>query len=230
MRTGTTSPPSGGSFSPVAPFVQPEPPKARRQPAVLALGIALIGASAVGFVFWNHQSSTKTPVLVVARDVPYGQQLTAADLKISDVALGPGVAAIGSGSMSKALAEVATTDLHAGALLTPADISTAPPLPPGTDLISFSVKTDAMPTGLTTGRTVLLVANKVFKSSLSDPGSSAKAPAADSYPVDPPTYKVTVVAISGTKLSVAIPAADAVVAQELGADGRFGIVLLPAGS
>ena len=61
----------------------------RRRPAMVALGVALIGAGILGgaalFQHVNHQ----VPVLVVSTAVPAGTVVTAADLTTVTVAAGP---------------------------------------------------------------------------------------------------------------------------------------------
>jgi hypothetical protein len=237
MRTGTAAPPSGGGFSPSAPFVQPGPPKARRQPALVALGVALIGLSAAGFVFWNHQQQTqsdpKSSVLVLTRDVPTGQKLVGADLATVQMTVPVGVKAISSSSASIVLQDVATTQLHAGAVLTQGDIGATPPIPPGTDVIAVTLKPDVTPAGLAPGRNVLLVANRTWPLAIISTGNTGdvKLPPDSLWPANPPTYKATVVSILGNKVTFSVQPGDAVVVSEFANDpGRLGIILLPSGS
>jgi Flp pilus assembly protein CpaB len=233
MRTGTASPPTGGGFSPSAPFVQPGAPKARRQPALLALGVALIGVSAAGFVFWNAKADHKTSVLVLARDVPYGQRLVAADLKAVQMAVPDGVKAIDAGSENITLNEVATTNLHTGSVLTAADLGVSPPIPAGNSLVAATFDPSILPAGLAPGRSVTLVANGVAQ----DPNSKSTTPqvlAKDTIGIMVAggearqiTFKATVVAINDkNKITLAVPQDQATVIEELAFEGRFGLVLL----
>ncbi|NUR25998.1 MAG: SAF domain-containing protein [Catenulispora sp.] len=236
MRTGTATPPTGGNFTPT-PFVQPDPPRARRQPAVLALGVALMGASAVGFVFWNHQSAAKTSVLMVAKDVPYGTRLTAADLTTVDVALTTtGVRYVAASQESTVLTMSATTQLHAGALLNPADVSTAPPTPPGTSLVVVGFKNGLMPSGLTPGKKLLLVANGVIgdangKYTVVSDSAGAHVLSGSK----PATFKVTVVSVAqtaadaGGKVTFAVEPGDAADIELFADEQRLGVVVPPSG-
>jgi hypothetical protein len=233
MRTGTAAPPTGGNFSPVAPFVQPGAPKARRQPALLALGVALIGVSAAGFVYWNQKVDTRSSVLVVARDVPYGQKLTADDLRVAQMTLGDGVKAIGASSESTVLSESATTQLHAGSLLSPADVSTAPGTPPGTSILVANLKPDLIPPGLTPGRQVVLVGNNVVIDPNSKVIQSQPLPAAGLAAETGGkvvTFKATVVSLTGTKATFAISPTDAPMAELFADEGRIGVVVPPSDS
>ena len=234
MRTGTASPPTGGGFSPSAPFVQPGAPKARRQPALLALGVALIGVSAAGFVFWNAKADHKSPVLVLARDVPYGQRLVADDLKSVQMSVPDGVKAIDAGSENIALNEVATTNLHAGSVLTAADLGVSPPIPAGDSLVAATFDPTILPAGLAPGRAVTLVANGVVQDPTSKSTGTPQLLPKDVAGVmiasgqgKQITYKATVVAISDkNKITLAVAQDQAPAIEELAFEGRFGLVLL----
>jgi hypothetical protein len=233
MRTGPTSAPPAGGYSPAAPFVQPPAPRGRRQPALIALGVCLIGISATGFVFWSQQSAAKSSVLVLTKDVAYGDKITPDDVRAVDISLADGVRAISAASLPVVTQEVATTQLHAGSILTVADIGLTPPIPPGTDLVGITLKADDTPIGLAPGRTVMLIADKVWKVSAaaaSDP-AAAKAPPDWIMPTDPPTWKATIVSVQTNKITVAVQQADAVIVQEYAHQGGvLGVTLLPAGS
>jgi len=234
MRTGTAPPPTGGSYSPVAPFIQPGAPKARRQPALLALGIALIGVSAAGFVYWNQQVGAKSSVLVLARDVPYGQKLTAADLRTVQMTVPDGVNAVGSSSQDIVLTEVATTQLHAGSVLTAADVGHAPPIPAGNSVVAVKLKADTLPVGLAPGRTVTLIANGVVLDVNAKSGTpvirdnvGADVAAGTAKQI---TFTATIVSIVDTKVTLAVPQEQAPVIEEFADEGRIGVVLLQSGS
>lgn len=241
MRTGTATPPTGGNFTPT-PFVQPDPPRARRQPAVLALGVALIGASAVGFVFWNHQSAAKTSVLMVAKDVPYGQRLTADDLTTVQVALNTtGVRYVSSSQEATVLTMSSTTQLHAGALLNPADVSTAPSTPAGTSLVVVDLKNILMPSGITPGEQLVLVANGIIgdttgKYTVTQDSAGAHVMSGSK----PATFKVTVVSVSTAgsgsgssssagKVTFAVAPADAANIELFADEQRLGVIVPPSG-
>jgi hypothetical protein len=239
MRTGTATPPTGGNFTPT-PFVQPDPPRARRQPAVLALGVALIGASAVGFVFWNHQSAAKTSVLMLAKDVPYGQRLSTADLTTVQVALNTtGVRYVSSSQESTVLTMSATTQLHAGALLNPADVSTTPPTPPGAALVVVDFKDKALPSGITPGTKLLLVANGIIGDKTGKFTIDKDSAGADMMSgAKPATFAVTVVSVAASsssssspsgKVTFAVTPADAPTIELFADEQRLGLIVPPSG-
>jgi hypothetical protein len=236
MRTGTATPPTGGNFTPT-PFVQPDPPRARRQPAVLALGVALMGASAVGFVFWNHQSAAKSSVLMLAKDVPYGTRLTAADLATVQVALNTtGVRYVSSDQEPTVLTMSSTTQLHAGALLNPADVSTVPPTPPGASLVVVDLKDILMPSGIAPGKKLVLVANGVIgdasgKYTVVTDSAGARVLSGSKTA----TFKVTVVSLSQSsagsagKVTFAVDPAEAANIELFADEQRLGVIVPPSG-
>jgi len=234
MRTGSTSSPPSGGYSPAAPFVQPPAPKGRRQPALIALGICLIGISATGFVFWSHQAAAKSPVLVLTKDVGYGQKVTADDLTTADITLANGINAVGADQLPLVVEKVATGQLHAGSILTAADVASAPPIPAGTDLVGLTLKPDDLPDGLTPGRKVQLVAFKGWKIPAGTKFADlSKIPQPPDWmvPADPATWSATVVSVDKLRITVAVAPADAVMVQEYAHNaGALGVILLPAGS
>ena len=70
------------------------PPRPRRRPGLLALGVALVAVGALAAAWLVSTSSSRVAVLVAARDVPYGAVLTDADLSSVEVAGTSGVAVI----------------------------------------------------------------------------------------------------------------------------------------
>ena len=52
------------------------PPRTRRRPAFVALGIALVAAGALVAVWLVNTAGQRVPVLVAARDIPFGTTLT----------------------------------------------------------------------------------------------------------------------------------------------------------
>jgi hypothetical protein len=230
MRTGTAPPPPAGGFSPSAPFVQPAAPKPRRQPALFALGLALIGVSAAGFVMWNHNASAKTSVLVLARDVPYGQKLTVDDLRTVDMTVPDGVRAVNAAEEPAVLSLIATTALHAGSVLAPGDVGAQPAIPPGSSLISQNFDGNLLPAGLAAGRQIILVLNgqatdPVKTGTISTLGRDQIGLATYLGLAHQVTFKATVVTIDKTKLTLAVPADQASVIEELASEGRLGMVL-----
>ena len=111
---------------PVAPRVAA--PKGRRRPLMLALGLALVAVGALTSVWLVSSASQRVAVLVLARDVPYGSPITAADLTTTDVSVDPNVATIPASELDTVVGSVAATSLSAGSLLSRPQFTAAAPL------------------------------------------------------------------------------------------------------
>src|SRR4051795_13582812 len=94
-RPSRTSAPSrsagvnGLSRAPVLP-----PPRRRRRPALLALALTMVVLGALGAAYLATSLGETSPVIAVAREVPWGQQLTAADLVEARVSADPALTPI----------------------------------------------------------------------------------------------------------------------------------------
>lgn len=128
-----------------------------RVAAVVALLVVLVTVAAVGLVtpaggWWGE------PVLVVARPVPVGQLITAADVRVERLRLPRGVARVPAGTVEQVVGRPAAVPLAAGMLLAPEHVG-AVQLPVGQALTAVAVP--APPSGLTPGcRVRVLVADR----------------------------------------------------------------------
>src|SRR5437899_6286192 len=101
---------------PVAPRIAP--PKGRRRPGLLALGIALIAVGALAAVWLVNSAGGRRPVMVVVHDVPYGSVISEDDLGTTAVSVDSTVRTIPASDASHVVGSVAGTDPPHGALLT----------------------------------------------------------------------------------------------------------------
>ncbi|MEU5436432.1 SAF domain-containing protein [Streptomyces sp. NPDC020719] len=129
---------------------QPGPPSVRwqarrRRPGVLALAAALIAAGAVGNYWYWTQNGERTPVLVVARDVPAGTVIRDADLTEASVALDPALKAIRTGQRSQVVGKRAAVELMPGALLSPRQITSRTLVRADEQLVGLNLKPGQMP-------------------------------------------------------------------------------------
>ncbi|MEE1824488.1 SAF domain-containing protein [Streptomyces sp. BE20] len=130
----------------------------RRRPAVLAMAVALIAAGGLGGAVLYNSTGQRVAVLALARDVQWGQTLTAADLVVVRIAGDPALTPLAAADRDKAVGMRATTDLHRGGLLTKRDLAQTLVLGPGQLLVGVSVKRTQLPaTRLQPGMPVLVV-------------------------------------------------------------------------
>src|SRR5215211_4901335 len=65
------------------------PPRRRRRPALLTLAVAMVVLGALGAAYLATSLGQTSPVIAVAREVPWGQAVTAADLVEARVSVDP---------------------------------------------------------------------------------------------------------------------------------------------
>lgn len=164
----------------------------------------------------------RTDVLVVARDVPYGQILVAGDLTLTAVAVDTLVDTVPADQLDVVLGQVAAADLHAGSLLTPAQVTADTPPGQGEVLVPLPVLPERLPAGGVQAGDRLLVVD-------------APSVGSDPLPTAPATFEVTVVRIGEPDLNglsvldVAADEDDGPGLATRAASGRFALVLLNAG-
>lgn len=134
--TGTPSPTTGGATArpdttPGRPDVPPgrsdalplAPPRTLRSrlPQALLAGLLIVGGGLAGLLLFNRYNQ-RTPAVVVVAPVAHGTPLAREDLAVTNVAVDPAVATVGS--ISDVVGRFAVADLTPGELLSPADVAT----------------------------------------------------------------------------------------------------------
>ena len=90
-------------------------------PQALLAALLIIGGGLGGLLLFNRYNQ-RTPAVVVIQPVGHGELIAREDLAITEVALDPGVAIIGS--ISDAAERYAAHDLQPGELVSSADLAT----------------------------------------------------------------------------------------------------------
>jgi hypothetical protein len=144
---------NGHHWAPALP-----PPRHRRRPALLALAVVMVVLGALGAAYLATSIGQTSPVIAVARPVPWGQTITAADLAEARVPADPALAPIPYADRDQVIGMVAATELRPGSLLT-RDAVTEQLVPgPGEQLVGVGVPATQLPaTPLRPGQDVLLV-------------------------------------------------------------------------
>jgi SAF domain len=203
---------------PTAPRVPS--PRARRRPGLLALGVALVAAGALTVAWLVTSAAQRVPVLVVARDVPYGTTLTAADLAVADVSVDPTVHTVPAAARDEVLGQVAAGHLAAGTLLGPDLLASAAPPGPGEVLVALALPAARIPAGSLQPSDRVLVVDT--------------PPADADPPTSPPgSIAATVVRLAGpdidglTVVDVTVAAPDGPTLAARSATGRIAVVVQP---
>lgn len=214
----TPTPPRPTHPSPPALAV----PQGRRRPGLLALGIALTALGALVAAWLVTGASDRTSVLVLTRDVAYGETITQADLSVTDVAVDPTVTTVPATDAANLVGLVATANLTAGTLLNPGHLTAQTPPGDGQVLVPLALAANRLPVGgLHPGDTLLVVATP-------QPGQGTAATA-------PETTQVTVVRVGAADLNgmsvidVVVDAAAGPALAGLSASGEIAVVLQPVG-
>lgn len=114
-----------------------------KRPGMAVIGIVLIvGLAALGAYLYTT-AGHKTPVVVVARDVPAGHRVERADLTTVNVA--GGITAIGGSHLDSVIGEVATVELLPGTPLQRSMVTSASPLPAGSSMVGVELKPGQLP-------------------------------------------------------------------------------------
>ncbi|MFE0462793.1 SAF domain-containing protein [Kitasatospora sp. NPDC058965] len=213
---GTPSGPAAagrGEAHPVAPSRSLR--ARRRRPGMVAMAIALIAAGGLGGAVLYNSTGQRIAVLALARDVPYGQAITANDLVVARISGDPALAPVSAADLNKAVGLRATTDLHRGALLLASDVTGAVVVQPGMQEVGLPVHSSQLPAaGLQVGQHIVIVQigdqSAVASSATMNAVVAQLGKGGDSQVID-----------------VAVPQADATKLAGWAAAGKFQIILAP---
>ena len=118
----------------------------------------MVVLGALGAAYLATSLGQSSPVIAVARQVPWGQAITAADLVEARVSADPALHPIPYADRAHVIGMVAVTTLTPGSLLTRAALTDQPLPAPGQQLVGVGVSAAQAPaTGLRPGQHVLLV-------------------------------------------------------------------------
>lgn len=183
-------------------------------------GVGAVLASAVGFTVIAAQLGGRAEVLVLAKDVPAGQVLTAKDLRVVQVAAEAGVVPVEQ--RGSVLGRRARVPLVAGSLLSMRQVGQWADYPPaGWSQVSLAVETGSAPPDLMEGERVAVL-----------PGPST-ATVSDAESTGPAAVVGTVAGVKGAESAGGVRVVTLLV--ETGAARRAAsfehprIVVLPVG-
>ena len=187
----------------------------------MAGGIMLTALGGLLVAWMISAAGNRSDVVVMARDVPYGQTITATDLTLTAVAVDNLVDTVPADDLATVVGKVAAVDLVSGGLLTSSQVTTDTPPGAGEVLVPLPVAAERLPAaGLHAGDRLLVV--------------DAPSVGSDPLPTAPQTFKVTVVRVgepdlNGVRvLDVAADEADGPSLAARAASERFALVLLDA--
>ncbi len=192
------------------------PVRGHRRPWLLGLGVLLTVMGALAVVWLVGAAGQRQEVVVVAREVDYGQPIDASDLGVARVSVDPGVEVVPASERTGLVGQVASTRLAPGMLLGSSMVEPAGEPGPGSVLVPMAVPAERMPAGGLRAGDRLLVVD-------SEAGGAGGPVAARVVRVGPPDVNgvsvvdVTTTAAAGPQLAVSA------------ANGRVALVVQPAG-
>jgi len=194
----------------------------------MLLGITLVGGCALAAALALSQLSGSTSVLALARDVPAGKLLEAADLKVVEMGNSTGVSSVAATDQDRLLGRPAAVPLLAGTLLTRQEVgSPAVIAGPNEAVVAVAGKPGQFPPGLAVGNRVQAVDSGVGE------GAGAAAGTADVLTSPIPGTVVAVdqnpgAAGAGAVVSLRVTSTSALQVARAAALGRVSLILIPA--
>ena len=214
----TKKTPGSGTVSTNSPAVKPVVvgrTKLQRSPVLIAIGLLILAAGGVfGWFMWVS-TSTASEVVAAKVDVQRGQVIAAEDLTTVRVTLDPSLRTVPGADLRTLVGQRAATDVAAGTLISPNQV-TAEVLPPqGMSVVSVPVPAGLVPTvPIRAGDTVRLVQTPEPAGSVSGTPLTITAEVVDVTAGD-----------ADTVVQVLVPADKASGLAELAATGRVAVVL-----
>lgn len=150
--TSTTSRPDVAAALRLAP-----PPARQRRWSLAVVGLLLTLGAALAFAVLWMNAGDRRPVLAMARTVPAGEVVTAADLEVVRVATDPGVAVVPSERRSRVVGRTAGVELVAGSLLSERQLGTPTAVGPGEAVVGLPLRSSQLPARLRPGDRVAVV-------------------------------------------------------------------------
>jgi hypothetical protein len=197
-------------------------PRGRRRPGLITAGVGLAMLGALVAVSLVTAAGNRTPVVAMARDVPYGSVITAKDLTRAEVSVDPSVETVPATAAASLVGKVAATDLIAGALLAPGQLTTAGPPGPGEVVVPVVLAAKRIPAGgLVAGDRLLIV---------DTPPADADPPAGVPHTIGVTVARVGAPDLNGaTVVDVITREGDGPSVAARAATGRFALVVQARG-
>lgn len=194
------------------------PPKQRRRPALIGLGVALVALGGLGAAWLATSVSDTVGVIALRNDVARGEVIEADDLTVADINTDPSLSPVSADSADAIVGQHAAVDMARGSLLTRESVTETLLPAEGQAMVGVAVTISQLPTEpLRPGDTVRIV---------DTPGNQDDPPTSTPKSIEATVVRSTVDADSGQRIvDVVLPADSAVALAARVATGRIAIVL-----
>ncbi|MFD6443667.1 SAF domain-containing protein [Promicromonospora sp. NPDC060204] len=203
-----------------------KPTRARRRPALIALGLALVALSVLASLYVTTSQGATHQALAVNKEITRGTKVTAADITVVDLPNGPTLLESIPAEQLEQVADVkfAAADLKKGQLLTPDSVVTDLAPPSGQSIVGIALTPSQMPTSqLHAGDSVRVVET---------PATGGEPPVEAPFAI-----AATVIGVSGdaalgdqTVVDVQVASGNAAALAARAATGRVAIVIDAVGA
>uniref|UniRef100_UPI0037507798 SAF domain-containing protein n=1 Tax=Actinomadura sp. SCN-SB TaxID=3373092 RepID=UPI0037507798 len=160
----------------------------QRRPAWVVAGVMLMVLAVLVNVYLFNNAGERVSVVVLARDVPVGQQISRADLATGQVALDATVQTVPGHQLDEVVGQRAAVGLVKGSLLVASQVTRQVSPGPGQALVTVPLKITEVPPGLAPGWQVRVISapNSASTSLARDNafGSTGEAPQEAAAPPD----------------------------------------------
>jgi len=195
------------------------PPKQRRRPAVIGLGVALVALGGLGAAWLATSVSDTVSVIAVNADVARGEVIESSDLTTADINADPSLRPIRASRMDEIVGQHARNDLSKGTLLTSDAVADVIVPGEGEAMVGVAVTAAQLPARpLRPGDTVHIV---------DTPNAQDDPPRSTPESIEGVVVDSTVDEESGQRVvDVVVPDSDANALAARVATGRIAIVLM----
>lgn len=222
MTATAAVPRPSGSDRPELPITTSTPVKRERRWSVAALCIALAVICALAAAWAVNSASDRTKVLAVARDVPAGQALTAADITVAEVSADAALSPMAAADRASVVGKRAAVDLRKGGLLLSSQLTPGSGLGDDQQQVGVQVKRGMAPAGtLVPGDKVKAVTTPAQGDDLPKTGAAPESVDATVVSVSRPDASGTVV------VNLAVATSDGPSLASRAALGRIALVREP---
>jgi hypothetical protein len=204
------------------PITTTAPVKRERRWSVVALCIVLAVICALGAAWAVNSASDRIKILAVARDVPAGQALTAADLTVAEVSADAALSPLPATDKASVIGKRTAVDLRKGGLLLASQLTPGTGLGDDQEQVGVQIKRGMAPAGtLAPGDKVKAVTTPAQGDDLPKDGLAPESIEATVVSVSRPDASGTVV------VNLAVATNDGEVLASRAALGRVALVREP---
>lgn len=205
-------------------------PVRQRRPGLAAVGVIVVLGMGAVFGWMYTTAGEKTPVVVMAREVPVGQVIERSDLSTVDIA--GSVTAIAGANLSTAVGQRAAVGLMPGTLLQRSMLTDGEPIAAGQVQVGVALKPGQLPAdGVIAGDKVMVLGLGQAAGPSQNPAESSSAAAGPVVLADAATVfavRADPTQTGGTLVTLLVATAQGPVIAEASSTGNTALIKVPS--